>query len=68
MSVDYLNPIIVNEVANQIYDFCCCERHDNPEPTNARRIGCEFSELFEESKLHYRDIARWHLKQIKENV
>jgi hypothetical protein len=55
----------VDRVPEEIYDYVCAHRKDNLNPDGSpgdpRKIGCPFSELYDEPKNFYRNLAVWHL-------
>ncbi len=62
--MEHLDPL-----AEEIYNYCCANRLDNlvkGEPGDPRKVGCEYSKLYDQAKHHYRCMAQWYLNKLEQ--
>ena len=53
----------VEKLAESVYLYCCKERSKKGE---AEEVCCPFDTRFDEVKEFYRNVARWHLQELKD--
>lgn len=54
-------------LAEKMYDYACANRQDNltkdGKAGDPRKVGCEYKDLFDNSKNFYRNLARFVLEK-----
>ncbi len=60
----------LDKLAEEMYNEACLAQSKRMSPKkenhSPRDVGCEFKDLFDEPKNHYRSLAQWHLNKLKD--